>query len=344
MPSWGISWPLYTTTGQRRSLLQLIAVSIEEKLPLIPLLEAWTEDERGIQRRRLLRLLGFLRSGVSLPDAIESVPGVLREEDLLALRFDSQLGTRTAAVRDALAGQSTALSPGRRHPGQTLLYVAAVSVLGLLIVTFLHFKIFPMLQRMLFEFAVPAPLIMTISHDISTAIAQFWWLGALLAFVGIWLVLFTRLGRFGRKTMFAPRQEWQSADVIQKLNVAGDAGRPLSGALATLARYHFDSATRNQLLFVRNEVELGVDAWQSLSRVGLLTPAELRLLKAADRVGNRSWVLKQLVEQKRRRTIQRRDRSAQLLLPALLILMGGFVLFQALTVFVPLTKLLHSLI
>src|SRR5687768_8337745 len=95
-------WPLYTTTAQRQALLRLLVVAIEENLPLAPLMEQWMEDERGLQRRRLRKLAGLLRQGGSLADAVEAVPRVLREEDLLALRFDAQTGTRTAAMREQL--------------------------------------------------------------------------------------------------------------------------------------------------------------------------------------------------------------------------------------------------
>ena len=66
-------WPRRTTSAQRQALLRLIAIATEERLPLIPLLEAWAEDERGVQRRRLQRLLKILKGGGSLPDAVEQV-------------------------------------------------------------------------------------------------------------------------------------------------------------------------------------------------------------------------------------------------------------------------------
>src|SRR5688572_20959947 len=103
-------WPWYTTAMQRQSLLRLIVVATEENLPLPPLIEKWAEDETGVQRRRLRRLARLLQEGRALPAAVEEVPGVLSEEDLLALRFDAQSGTRTAAVREALAESRAAPS------------------------------------------------------------------------------------------------------------------------------------------------------------------------------------------------------------------------------------------
>src|SRR5262245_30237354 len=96
LPSW---WPWHTTAAQRQMLLRLIAVATEDNVPLLPLLDHWARDERGIQRQRLHRLLRLLKAGQPLPDALEATPGVLSDEQVLAVRFDAQSGTRTAALR-----------------------------------------------------------------------------------------------------------------------------------------------------------------------------------------------------------------------------------------------------
>ena len=124
--------------------------------------------------------------------------------------------------------------------------------------------------------------------------------------------------------------------------IASNAGRPMAGALSTLARYHFDSTLRNKLSFVRNEMEQGANLWQSMSAVDLLTDADVRALNLAERLGNRTWVLTQLANAKNRRAIRRLDYASQLVLPAVVLLMGLFVLFQALALFTPLTNIIRG--
>jgi type II secretory pathway component PulF len=133
-----------------------------------------------------------------------------------------------------------------------------------------------------------------------------------------------------------------AADVLQKIGVALRAGRPVASALSTLARYHFDPTIRHKLLFVRNEVEHGADVWQSLTSVGLLTRPEVKVLTTSQRVGNRPWALSELVAGKQRRTTRRWERRAVLLLPVLLLVMGAFVLVQALVNFQPLIEALDA--
>lgn len=344
LPSW---WPLYSTAVQRQSLLRLIAVAIEENLPLAPLITQWAEDERGVQRSRLLRLARLLNSGRPLPDAVEEVPGVLRDDDVLAIRFDAQTGTRTAAIRELLGDSPSAASSASRVR-QTLSYVAVIAPIALVIVTFTHLKIFPVFQRMLQEFGIQQPEVMNWSIRMSNAFVSYWWVGALAALALLWSMFSTRAGRFVRYSLVNrlvhPLRELHSAEVLQKLSVAMQAGRPIPGALSTLARYHFDPAVRNKLLFVRNEVEQGEDVWHSMTTVDLLAPAEVRLLEAAHRVGNRPWALQQLVGVKKRRTLWRLEWLSELLLPALVLLLGAFVLFQALTIFQPLVNLIEGLL
>jgi len=186
-----------------------------------------------------------------------------------------------------------------------------------------------------------------LSIGLANAFVRYWWLGAVALLALVWTMFSTRAGRFVRYSivnrLVQPLRELDAADVLQNLGVALQAGRPIPGALSTLARYHFDPDVRNKLLFVRNEVEQGEDVWRSMTNVGLLAPAEVRLLAAAERVGNRPWALAQIVGVKKRRTLRRFEWLAELLLPALVLVLGIFVLLQALAIFQPLVALLEGL-
>jgi type II secretory pathway component PulF len=75
----------FTTRTQSQTLLRIIALAIEQRLPLAPLLQAFAEDESGVQRWRIQRLAGLLERGTSLPAALEQVAHVLPEENVLAI-------------------------------------------------------------------------------------------------------------------------------------------------------------------------------------------------------------------------------------------------------------------
>jgi type II secretory pathway component PulF len=335
-------WPWRTTSAQRQSLLRLIAVAAEENLALSPLLEAWAEDERGVQRRRLRSLVQLLKGGTSLPDAVEAVPGVLRDEDLLAIRFGAQSGTLAATVRQTL---EEIPSPATSRPSRfrrAIDYFVAVVLIGSVIASFIQIRIAPMLRKIGEDLDMQPTVVIRWSWSLTNAITHYWYLAVFALFALLWLTFSPRPGRLLRRTFLGrllfPLRELRAADVLQQLSLATAAGRPIAGTLSTLARFHFDPAVRNKLLFVRNEVEQGADVWQSMAAAGLVTGPEVRVLQTADQIGNRPWALRQLAIGKKRRTARRLDRLSEFVLPVLVIALGAFVLFQALTVFVPITS------
>lgn len=342
---WRRAWPWRTRPVQSRSLLRLIAVATEHKLPLAPLLEAWAEDERGVQRRRVQRLATLLRQGTALPDALEEAGGALREVDVLAIRFGVQSGTLAASLQQSLQDDPA----GRVAPKLqwTAGYLLLASTLFFAITLFLYVKIYPAFQSILDDFSMSEPRVMRWSLQFADFLSNYWWaFGAGLALVA-WAAFSARPGRFLRNEVlgrfFKPLRALRSAEVLEKLSVAAAAGRPMAGAISTLARYHFDPSTRQKLLFVRNEMEQGAELWQTLGRSGLINAPEERLLNTAERVGNRSWVLQQLAAVKKRRTWRTLERLSEMLLPAVVIALGAFVMFQALAVLMPLVKMISAL-
>lgn len=341
------SWPRYTTAAQSQALLRLIAVGIEEKLPLAPLIEAWSMDERGVQRGKLLRLATLLGSGMPLDDAIEEVPGVMRDEELLAIRFDAQSGTRTAAMRALLDDAALPVTTRQPEVRKTVLYFCILLLVAAVVVTYLQINILPVFSKILAEFAVTPPEEFVWSQRFGDAVVRWGPPVVLVILALLWYPISTRAGRRLSRSFagrfFNPSRAGYAANVLQMLGVAIGAGRPLAGTLSTLARYHFDPVIRQQLLFARNEVEQRADVWQSLIAAGLITGQEAHLLNTGERLGNQPWVLAELVSAKKRRTTRRWELLSVFFLPLLVVLMGGFVLWQALTIFMPLIEILRAL-
>jgi type IV pilus assembly protein PilC len=341
-------WPWRTTRAQQQSLLRLIVAATEEDLPLSRLIDAWANDESGMQSNRLRRLAALLRDGTPLPEAIEEVRGVLGDEDVLAIRFGIQSGTLAATIRDTLDQPEAALGYGSPRFRKSIVYLCVVAVVAFAIVTFLMIKIVPDLRKIFQEFGISPPASLEWSVYLANMVADYWYL-FVLAIIALWLLTLSsgpgrqlRLRMYSR--LFRPLRELRMADVLQKLSVATQAGRPMAGALSTLARYHFDPTLRHQLLVVRNEMEQGADIWQSMGELGLLSVPEVRALETAERVGNRPWLLHQLAQVKKRRTARRFAHWSELALPIIIIALGAFVLLQALSVFESLLQIVYSLL
>lgn len=345
--SQGFYWPKAASRVEQRSLLRLLLVAQEENLPLIPLIETWAQDGAGAQRGRLQRLAGLLQKGVPLPAALEEVRDVVSEEDVLAIRFGLQSGSLATAIRDQLAQPVSPWVHGSTRVRNLVPYIGIVSLVAFVLITFLMMRIVPELNKIFHEFDLELPNSLRSSVRFSNLVANYWFL-FVLAFLALWLVAFTswpgrRLRRRLAYVFFQPARERHVASVLQHLSVAAQAGRPMVGALSTLARYHFDPTLRNQLLFVRNELDHGAGIWECMGTAGLLTAPEVRALETSEPMGDRSWVLAQLAQTRRSKIRWRMARWAELALPLVVLLFGAFVLWQALGLFQSLIRLISSL-
>jgi type II secretory pathway component PulF len=293
-------------------------------------------------------LARLLKNGTPFPDAAEAVPGVFRDEDALAIRFGAQSGTLAATLREALEDRPALTPGGTPRLRRAIDYFATIFIVGSLIVAFIQIKIQPAFRKIFSDFNFAPPAIGQTVWSINAAFLHYWYVVLLAVLLFLWFTFSARPGRILRRSFLGriiyPLHEFGAADVLQQLSMATAAGRPMAGALSTLARYHFDPTVRNKLLFVRNEAEQGADVWESMATAGLVTQPEVRVLKSAERLGNRPWALKQLAAAKKRRTARRIDRLSQFALPLVVLLLGSVVLFQALSVFIPITQFIEHLL
>lgn len=348
-----ISWralfgPRRTTPAQRRAVLRLVAVAVEQRVELAPLLEAWAREEWGGQPRRLRRLAATLRQGVPLPDAVERHPGVLGDEDTLLVRFGAESGT---LVDSAKARLQEPFDPA--ETGQTgLRHVARYAVMLLLVLTpivlFIQVYLLPSMQAIWSEFSLEAPTAaMSTSSFIAGVVFKLFTFLVVLFAVAMVCRLFGWPGRWLKRAVaprvFSPLRTQRLGGVLRLLSDAALAGRPMAGAISTLARYHYDPAIRRKLLFVRNEVALGVDPWTASEEARLITASESAAATAAVQPGVLGWTLKTLGDQRCRGSERTLRRLAAVLFPLVIFLFGAFVLSQTLGLFVPLVQLTEVL-
>ena len=337
-----LSFPPFTTRTQSQSLLRIIALAIEQRLPLAPLLQAFAEDQSGVQQGRVHRLAELLNEGTSLPAALEQVAHVLPEDNILAIRFGTHSGTLSKTLRHLIA-ESDRLEDVRineRIRG-TLIYVTVVVFVIVMIATFLLLRIWPTFQQIMQDFGLERlPAAFQGLIYIGRFFADYWGLVVGVILLLAWILRTEKLRRSLRRNLIRPWFDTRSAEVLQSLSVVTKEGRPIPGAISTLARYHHDPTLRRQLLFVRNEIEHGADVWNTLQTVSLLTPAEVVLMEASEIVGNRAWAMEQLATSKRRQIRRRLEWLDKLVSPVAVLGLGGAVFAMCLGVFVPLTKMI----
>jgi type IV pilus assembly protein PilC len=331
---------------QRRALLRLVAFAAEDRQPLAPLLEAWSYDERGAQRLRLRRLAKALRKGMTLPDSLERYPGALSDDETLMIRFASESGTLASSIHANLESEkeSTAVLDGNVQRLKN--YAFLMVVIGLPMVVWFNAVFQPTVEQIAYDFGAVPPLGDTVRIFGSFA-------SLVLGAIAIGLLLATlarsggRIGRFVRRRVaplfFSSLRDKRGAEVLQFLGESATAGRPLAGAIATLARHHYDPALRHKLLYARNELSLGADLWPTLTKSRLTTKRESAALSASDHLGVIGWTLMSLADVRRRHSLRQMSWMSSLAVPVIVFAFGVFVLVQSISLLSFVTELIISL-
>lgn len=348
-PSWKSTalWPTDTLASKQKALIRLLNAAATDRLEAAPLIFALAEEHRDGYRRRLRKLARRLATGMSLADALEQTPGVLSDEQALAVRFGEQSGTLPATLQSL-----------SNHPSQTELrvvgrlrqigfYVVITACIFLFIMSFFLIKIIPSFQAIFDDFELDLPRITVLMIAISQLLVDYWFLIAIPLLVIVWLIKSQTSRRFFSRNISSrilrPIAQLRVANVLGLLAVNSRAGRPLAGSLSTLARYHFDPKIRHKLLFVRNEMEQGFDPWESMAAARLITEQEATALAKANSAETRAWTMDRLADLKRSKVESRIDFFITLLQPAVTLLVAAVVLFVAVASLIPVFKLTESL-
>ena len=332
---------LPTSSGQRRALAELLALGLDERLPLAPLLEAWAADERGWQAARVRKLAKLVAAGMPLDAALSRVRGALRPQDATALAVATTLhGDATEALAGFSAPAASA-EPVERDIRWGLGYAATLILLSLPTLVFLVVKTVPMFKKILDDFGMEESPWITALGWLGNCFAIYWYL-PLLAILAAniasrlapraWAGLRRSVGLGGLGVLGDAR----AADWLGSLDVAARAGEGEERAAQALATSTIDGGLRSTL----RQKSQGPDRAARSSRTGVLSPAEAAALDASPDAG---WVTRALSRRHRERILERMWLLSDLLLPAFVMAMGIFVFIIAMGVMEPLFNLIRGL-
>ncbi|MHB8901970.1 MAG: type II secretion system F family protein, partial [Thermoguttaceae bacterium] len=333
--------------AHRYALLAAMAVAVRQRIPLIPVLLAFAAERRGYVARRAIRLAGLLRAGMTLPDAVDSAGGLFPPHIRLALRMGHDSGNLATVLQDVLdrADEHDAVE------GQAfgkIAYFVILSLFMLLILSFMMLKIIPAMQKIFEEFGLELPRMTLLMISVTYAFVNYWYLGLPILLVAIWLGLQAVLRYVGAVERDVWGLAWlrrrvHTAEILETVALFVKAGRPITDALAGLARWYPTRAVRHRLASALDDILRGSDWSEALARRRLISGADRGVLLAAERVGNLAWASDELAESNRRRYLTRSTALVQSAFVALLLGYGMLVGFFFIANFLPLIKLIASM-
>lgn len=301
-------WKGESAELRQRTLLHVLYSAQAQRCDPAPLIEGLANEHRLGYRRTLGRLAKRLHEGVPLADALEQTPGALSDHQTLAIRCGSQLGSLLAYLETLIAQRDPEERTAQRRLRELRLYGLTMVAALVVASAFMAIRVVPHIAVILDESQGEEPLAMRAYRAL---------LGSgTLAGVAVALLLILgsrrlRQGRFVRRSLWGRLIPWvaalRGAGVLQLLQPAAAAGRPMTSAVSTLARYHYDPGVRGKLLIARNNVEQGAELAEALADVKLLSRSEARALSLAASSESRSWMLQSLAAHRQRRILQRLD-------------------------------------
>ena len=134
-----------------------------------------------------------------------------------------------------------------------------------------------------------------------------------------------------------------TADALRILAVAIEQREALPAVFYRLSREYPSAVVRRKLEPVAANVMDGADWQESICRARIVTPAESALLRAAERAGNLPWALRQIANRRERSVIYRLASAVQVLYPLVILVLGAFVAFIVISLFIPLVTVIHDL-
>ena len=332
---------LPTSSGQRRALAELLALGLDERLPLAPLLEAWAADERGWQAARVRKLAKLVAAGMPLDAALSRVRGALRPQDATALAVATTLHGNATEALAGFSPPAASTEPVERDIRWGLGYAATLILVSLPTLVFLMVKLVPMFKMIFSDFGMEESPWMTALRWLGNSFAAFWYLPFLAILVAAiasrlapraWAGLRRTFGLGGLGVLGDAR----AADWLGSLDVAERAGEGEERAAQALATGTIDRGLRATL----KEKAQGPGGAARSRRAGVLSPAEAAALDASPDAG---WVTRALSRRHRERILERMWLLSDLLLPAFVMAMGIFVFIIAMGVMEPLFNLIRGL-
>ena len=338
----------HTIASKRLALLGMLTSAAQHEIPMVPAVEAYAQELGGSRGIKAKRLAAMLSSGVALPVALRRCRGLISPDVLPLIQVGHDSGAMAPALRQAASAEDSRRSAWSLL-GSSFLYVACIfGFAGLMCAAVLTF-IVPSYVAIFNDFEIELPLLTQVL--ISTSDMGF-------VFFVPWLIAFAMVFIFVGKTLLqlVAGVRWtlpgearltralHAAAVLDALSLGAENQYPLSKVIAALAWSHPNRWVRRRLKSVLDDIEAGGDWCESLRLRGLLRRADVSVLQAAQRTGNLAWAIQEMARSNRRSFSRRLQALVHVAMPPIVILIGILVRFVVAALFLPLIKLIESLV
>ncbi len=334
-------------TTRQDSLLWIMAIAAENRMPLAPAVAAFADQYRGRSRARIMELANQLEGGSSLSDALARQRKIASRDAVLLTRVGEATGQLPQALRIAAAARSARLP----------IWIAIASRLGYLLLLllglqavfgFLLYFIMPKFEAIFRDFGVSLPEVTVTTIEASHWIIKYFFLIGWVPIVELVLLVFLPFSFVSWGDYDVPLFDRllgrrHTALLFRSLSFVVRADTPIESGLSLLADQYPTRWVRRRLIAARNDVRQGSDWIESLWRYHLIRAADGEVLRSAEAVDNLGWALDELAESSERRLAIKFQMLVQTFFPLVVLMLGLVVFVTALAYFAPLVKIISEI-
>ena len=329
------------------TLLQILAIAAEGKLPLAPAVAAFADQYRGIAHRQVMNVAARLNSGTRLPEALESARGLVTRDAILMAWIGEAAGLLPKALRTAATSRSSQL-PIWTSIASRLSYILMLTLSMQGICGFVLFFIVPKLEAISRDFNLSLPRMTILVIQASQFLTRYGAPAILVPLFEVGLLIFLPFSFLGWGSYSVPIFDRllgrrHTALVLRSLSLMVEAGKPVSLALQILAGHYPAFWVRRRLAHADSDVRHGIEWIQALWRQRLIGSADADVLAAAEAVGNLPWALSELAATLERRMANHFQLAIQTLFPLVVLMLGMVVFILVAAYFLPLVNIINSL-
>jgi type II secretory pathway component PulF len=338
--------------ARRESAWRLLLMAMAGGQPLAESLRYHESRFRGIVGRWYRRLIADLEHGAPLLEAVWANRAALpREAPVYASLLTSSGAPRQTAARISETEVDPVLDV-RQHIYQRIAYLATIVLLTATVLSFVMIKIVPSFQEIFADFGLELPKLTLAFISFSETFGPVFGIPMVMAYVAIvmggvivgflYLVDVPALQPVLDYIGFSHHR----ALLLRLLAASIEQGVPLGKAFSQLQdrRFGYPSPlVRSRLNQTSARIDAGHEWTEAMRRSSLVSATDAALLRTAQDVGNLPWAMRMLAERKLRLMSFRWSVIETIAFSAIILLIGMFVAWYAIAMFIPLIDLVNNM-
>ena len=349
---WGMTANRYRRS-ESRQLLQVVLSLHAAGVPLDDALRAFAEERTDDLGIRVMTLADDLRRGTRLSAALAHAK--------LPADVTTRLWTRLWAHPPIARWHDVHRNPLSDIPDPSIPLLQRLAYLGLIpcltLAAFVHVAtvILPWLHQIFEDFELELPMISASVYRWSQGLVGGYasFVGQGLALAALFLLagtffgtlLLYYLGWMAWEPPIVRRwlEKYHGVRLLQTLANRVAADHSMSDAIDEIAAVYPVRYVRRRLQKVVPEIRGGASWTAALQRIRLFDAPTIDLLRAAQQAGNLSWAMREAAELTLRRLRLRDQMMVQMAAPIVLLLCAVPIGLLAVTIFLPIVKLVEAL-